>query len=275
MSKVKKSVWITAIIVIATTLVVGIYYLDHSGAPSYKHAMQAFLIKSKASGKGPKFSKEEYKLMADKARELKARLPNPGLKVGSKAPDFMLANAFGKNIRLSDYLKKGPVVLVFYRGAWCPFCNLHLHALHESLSRFKKLGASLILVTPQKPDKSAAQIKKDGYQFEVLSDLESKVMQSYNLYFELDPQLVKLYKAKGLDIEAFNGKGRNVLPVPGSFVIAPDGTIVAMHADTDYKQRMEPAAIIAALKSLKNQPEITQIKKEQPKTERPRNHPGV
>lgn len=252
MSKSKKPIWITAIVIIVTALVIGVYSINRSSVPSYQQALQAFLIKSKASGKGPKFSKEEYKLMADKAKELKASLPNPGLKVGSKAPDFTLANAFDKNIRLSDHLKKGPVVLVFYRGAWCPFCNLHLHALHESLPRFNKLGASLILVTPQKPDKSAAQIKKDGYPFEVLSDLKSKVMKSYNLYFKLDPQLVTLYKAKGLNIEAFNGKGRNVLPVPGSFVIAPDGTIVAMHADTDYKERMEPADIIKALKKIKN-----------------------
>lgn len=254
MSKSKKPIWITAIVVITAVLLIGVYCINRSGVPSYQQALQVFLIKSKASGKGPKFSKEEYKLMADKAKELKSSMPNPGLKVGSQAPDFTLANAFGKSVRLSDHLEKGPVVLVFYRGAWCPFCNLHLHALHESLPRFKKLGASLILVTPQKPDKSAAQIKKDGYQFEVLSDLDSKVMQSYNLYFELDPQLVKLYKAKGLDIEAFNGKGRNVLPVPGSFVIAQNGTIVAMHADTDYKQRMEPADIIKALKNIKSRP---------------------
>ena len=250
MKNTNKYIIIIAIVLFAFG--VGIYFGKSSDIASYKQARNAFYMKSKASGKGPKFSKAGRQLMKDKARELKAAMPNPGLRVGSKAPDFTLGNAFGKKVTLSEQLKKGPVVLVFYRGAWCPFCNLHLKSLNDSLSQFKKYDANLITVTPQTPDKSAGQLKKAGYPFEVLSDLDSKVMKSYNLYFELDPKLVALYKSKGLDIEAFNGKGRNVLPVPGSFVIARDGTIVAMQADTDYKERMEPAAIVAALKGLKS-----------------------
>ncbi|NIV31324.1 MAG: redoxin domain-containing protein, partial [Anaerolineae bacterium] len=98
--------------------------------------------------------------MQQAATELAQKLPDPGLDVGQKAPDFTLPNAFGKSVSLSEYLEKGPVVLTFYRGAWCPYCNLELHALHASLPHFERYGARLIAVTPQKPDKSLEQVKK-------------------------------------------------------------------------------------------------------------------
>jgi len=216
---------------------------------SYQASRDKMMQENGKKGKSP-FSEEDMAVMKRSADELAKQLPSPGLKVGEKAPEFNITNAFGKQVSLYQELKKGPVVLVFYRGAWCPFCNMHLHVLQNALPQFKKYGAQLIAVTPQKPDRSAAQIKKDAYPFEVLSDLDSSVMKSYKLYYELDPQLVSVYKKHGLDVEAFNGEGRNVLPVPGSFVIDRGGVIRAMHADIDYKNRMEPENIIAALKKL-------------------------
>ena len=124
--------------------------------------------------------------------------------------------------------------------------------MQQNLPEFKKYGAQLITITPQTPDKSVEQFKEKGYPFEVLSDLDSKVMKDYKLYFELPADLVEVYKKHGLDIEAFNGKGRNVLPVPGNFVIDTNMIVRAMHTDTDYKERMEPSAIIDALKKIKN-----------------------
>lgn len=216
--------------------------------PGYQDALNQFVEKSKTT-KSP-FSEADMAVMEKADKDLAAAMPDPGIKVGATAPNFTLKNALGKNISLRDELKKGPVVLVFYRGAWCPFCNMHLHVLQQNLGEFKKYGAQLITVTPQTSDKSAEQIKKDGYPFEVLSDLDSKVMKDYKLYYELPADLVAVYKSHGLDIEAFNGKGRNLLPVPGSFVIDKKGVVRAMQAQTDYKQRMEPAAIIKTLKIL-------------------------
>lgn len=218
------------------------------GVPSYKRSFDQYTEKSKQE-KSP-FSSGEMSVMEKASKKLANSMPNPGIKVGQKAPDFVLKNAFGKPVSLKDKLKGGPVVLVFYRGAWCPFCNMHLHVLQESLPEFEKYGAQLITITPQTPDKSVEQFKDKGYPFEVLSDLDSKVMKAYKLYFKLPAVLVKVYKKHGLDIEAFNGKGRNVLPIPGSFVIDTDGIVRAMHADTDYKARMEPSAIIDALKEM-------------------------
>jgi len=218
--------------------------------PSYKQSLEQYMEKSK-NEKSP-FSSSDMAVMEKAGKDLASSMPAPGIKIGEKAPDFVLNNALGKPVSLKDKLQQGPVVLVFYRGAWCPFCNMHLHVLQESLPEFQKYGAQLITVTPQSPDKSVEQFKEKGYPFEVLSDLDSKVMKDYQLYFELPGELVEVYNKHGLDIEAFNGKGRNVLPVPGSFVIDTNGIVRAMHADTDYKKRMEPSAIIDALKSIKN-----------------------
>lgn len=222
-----------------------------TAVPDYEQARAALMAKMAKDPKAAKFSEADRQVMQQAAEDLARELPDPGIKVGEKAPDFTLPDAFGRTLRLYDRLRQGPVVLVFYRGAWCPFCNLHLRTLYESLPQFRRYGAHLILVTPQKPDKSRQQLKETGYPFEVVSDLDSAVMKAYRLYFELDPALVAVYKKHKLDLEDFNGPGRNVLPVPGTFIIDTEGIVRAMHADTDYKQRMEPAAIVAALARLR------------------------
>lgn len=205
----------------------------------------------KEKNKGPTISAADMAVMKRSNEELAQGMPDPGLKVGEKAPGFTLGNAFGKPVSLADYLKKGPVVLTFYRGAWCPYCSLELHALRKSMPHFRQYGANVIAITPQQPDKSLAQVKKGKYPFEILSDLDSSVMKNYRLYFEVPPELADVYRRNfKLDISAYNGKGRNVLPVPGTFVIDQKGVVRAAFADTDYKKRMEPADIIAALGKL-------------------------
>ena len=211
---------------------------------SYQESFDYFMQKRKASP--AKYSKEEQKIMQDATKSLQISLPNPGIHVGEKAPLFNLKNAFGKNISLEEELKKGPVILVFYRGSWCPFCNMHLHVLQENLEIFKKYEAQLITVTPQSPNKSAQQIKKDGYPFEVLSDLDNSVMKDYKLYFELPQEVLDIYKKHDLNIETKEDKP-TALPIPGSFVIDQNGVVRAMQAQTDYRVRMEPEMIIEAL----------------------------
>lgn len=218
---------------------------------SYQQSYDEMMMRMKDQ-KDP-FTAEEKLIMENAAAELKRSMPSPGLKAGTQTPDFTLQNAFGESITLSEEYAKGPVILVFYRGAWCPFCNLYLHALQKSLPEFRKYDAQLVMVTPQTPDMSADQVKRDDFDFEVLSDLDSQVMKQYQLYFELPDDLIRVYKKAGLDIESFNGKGRNVLPVPGSFVIDGKGVIRAMQANTDYKVRMEPADIVASLKAMTNE----------------------
>ena len=215
---------------------------------TYDQALSKMMAE-KAKKASP-FTQNDFEVMKQASERLSKSMPNPGIAIGQPAPDFTLSDAYGNKLNLKQTLKKGPVILVFYRGAWCPFCNLHLHTLKKRMPEFKKYNAQLITITPQKPDKSAAQIKEKDLPFKVLSDLDSQVMKDYRLYFELEPQLVSIYKRVGLDVEAYNGKGRNVLPVPGTFVIDQQGIVRAMQAETDYKKRMEPNDIIEVLKKL-------------------------
>lgn len=219
-------------------------------APSYRQALEAFQ-RERAKESGPALTADERAVMTQATEDLAAAMPEPGLAVGRRAPGFSLPNAFGEEISLADLLADGPVVLTFYRGAWCPYCNLYLRTLHEALPQIERRGARLVAVTPQRPDHSRAQLERDGYPFEVLSDLDNRVMQAYGLYFEVPAELSEVYRARlGLDLAEYNGPGRYVLPVPATFVIDRDGVIRARFAEVDYRQRMEPGAILAALRAL-------------------------
>lgn len=230
---------------------------DPSTVPSYADAVKKMEAQMSASKDAPKVSEQDAAVMAKAAADLAAQMPNPGLKVGAKAPDFSLKNPNGKTVQLSAALKNGPVVLTFYRGAWCPYCSLQMHQLNEALPQFKKQGASLIAITPQTPDKTVDQFKQEGYPFEVLSDLDYKVIKSYNLLWNLPPELDAVYKrAFGLDVQAYNGPGRLGLPIPGTFVIDRGGIVRAAFANTDYKKRMEPADILAALQQLSGKKQL-------------------
>ena len=226
---------------------------EDKAMPSYQKELEQFqnnFKKFRSELPDDKKTQLDHDLQVlDKAgkSDIAEELPNPGIKVGNKAPDFTLNNPFGKTINLKTELKKGPVVLVFYRGAWCPFCNMHLHVLQESLEEFKKHNAQLIAITPQRPEKSEAQIKKDGYSFEVLSDLTSQVIKDYHLYYELTDELTDVLKKNGYDVVDHNGEGRKELPIPATFVIDSAGVVRAMHAPIDYTQRMEPKDILQAL----------------------------
>lgn len=246
----KKRLPIAALLFAVATPVPFAVPANETPLPSYEQQKRQFMEQRSSSPDAARFSPGDRRIMQQAAENLATRLPDPGLKVGARAPDFTLNNAFGSPLTLSEEWRKGPVILVFYRGAWCPFCNLHLRALQHSLPAFGRYGAQLIAVTPQQPDKSAAQIDKDGLPFEVLSDMDSAVMKAYGLYYELDPELAEVYLSHDLNVAEYNGEGRNVLPVPGTFIIDTRGVIRAVHADVDYKQRMEPEAILKAIEAL-------------------------
>ncbi|WP_164931401.1 peroxiredoxin-like family protein [Longirhabdus pacifica] len=164
-----------------------------------------------------------------------------GLKVGEKAPDFTLKNATGKEVSLSDTLQKGPLVLIFYRGEWCPYCNLELKAYQDLSSSFKEKGVQVVAITPEKPDHSLTMQQKHDLSFEVLSDETQSVIKSYNLSFELPEDLFQVYTKFGLDLEKHNADGlARQLPVPATYIIDQEGIIQYVEADPDYKERMEP-----------------------------------
>ncbi|GAB5555478.1 MAG: peroxiredoxin-like family protein [Saprospiraceae bacterium] len=169
--------------------------------------------------------------------------------VGDKAPGFTLKNATGQEVRLSDYLEKGPVILTWYRGGWCPYCNLTLNRLQQELPAFQAAGANLLALTPELPDKSISTSEKHGLAFEVLSDIGNTVAKDYGIVFKLTPEVAEVYH-NAFDLEAYNGDDSDELPLAATYIIQQDGTISYAFLDAEYRNRAEPADILAALKAI-------------------------
>lgn len=178
----------------------------------------------------------------------------PGLVIGDTAPEFELFDPYGHKVRLSDRVAEGPVVVSFYRGAWCPFCNIELRALASALPKIRELGASLIAISPQAPDESAGLVDRQQLTFEVLCDLDGAVARAWKLRFNVPDELKALYQnIFALDLTKANADGSWTLPIPGTFVLDRHGVIRARYASTDYTTRMEPSEIISVLASLDRQ----------------------
>lgn len=191
----------------------------------------------------------EQRFAEQQARLAAMSLPH-ALAVGDRAADFELPNALGLRIRLADELERGPVVLTFYRGVWCPYCNLQLRGLQQALSEIEALGASLIAISPQLPDGSRAIVAKNGLTFEVLSDLNSTVASAYGITFTLPPTDQALFLEVGTDLGKAKGDNRWVLPAPATFVIAADASIHHARVDPDYTTRITTDEILSALRTI-------------------------
>lgn len=181
---------------------------------------------------------------------LASSVADSAIQTGDTAPDFSLPNVHGGTLELRDALAKGPVVLSFYRGSWCPFCNLELNALQQRLPDIKALGASLIAVSPEKPDASLSHAEKLNLEFEVLSDIGNKIAESYGLIMRVADEMQPLYLEWGINIPEANGDNSYRLPVPATYVIDSNSQIHAAYIDKNYTSRMEPEAIVQALKGI-------------------------
>lgn len=170
-------------------------------------------------------------------------------KVGDKAPDFTLKNAAGEEVKLSSLLADGPVVLTWYRGGWCPYCNIALAALQEKLPEITEAGAQLVALSPELPDKALTTAEKSKLEFPVLTDLNHKVAKEYGIAFELTPEVRDLYQEK-FNLTNFNGveAGNGTLPLAATYIIDQDGVIQWAFADADYRKRAEPSDIVEFLK---------------------------
>lgn len=171
-------------------------------------------------------------------------------KSGAIAGDFSLPNTKGEAVTLHDKLKRGPVVLAFYRGGWCPYCNIQLRAYQRELPRIHALSASIVAVSPQTPDASLDTSEKNALAFDVVSDISCQVATQYGLKFSLPDYLIETYKARNILLPKLNGDEAWMLPIPATFVIAQDGRIVLSHVDVDYRTRLDPEDVIAALQTL-------------------------
>jgi peroxiredoxin len=175
----------------------------------------------------------------------------PGLTVSERAPDFILPNALGEPVGLARRLAQGPIVISFYRGEWCPFCNLELRALQAALPRFQAYGASILAISPQGPDHSLSATEKNGLTFDVLSDIHQEVIAAYRVQFTVPADLKDLHlEVFHNDISTHTADGSWDLPIPATFVIDRSGIVRARYVSADYTTRMDPADIEAALASL-------------------------
>jgi peroxiredoxin len=172
------------------------------------------------------------------------------LKAGDPAPDFRLPDVRGCQVRLRDLLAKGPVVVSFYRGGWCPYCNLELRALQNALPEIKQLGAQLVAISPQTPDESLSTAEKNELEFAVLSDIGSATAKAYGIAFDLTEELRPIYSRLGHALPDKNGDDSWILPIPATYVIDKDGIVALAFVDVDYRNRLEPAEIVATLKTL-------------------------
>jgi peroxiredoxin len=171
---------------------------------------------------------------------------------GDAAPDATLPDALGNPVRLPDLWKRGPLVVIFYRGGWCPYCNLELRAWQQRLGDLQRIGASLVAISPQTPDNSMSTAEKNALAYPVLSDSNLEAAHGFNIAFTLPPELIDLYGSLGNDLPVFNGNGQWVLPVPATFVIDTEGRIRFAHIEADYRERAEPADVITFIESLRN-----------------------
>lgn len=215
--------------------------------PSYKEELSKVRAELKEM-----LPPEELAVFDADAALLQKRIKAPlKVKAGDIAPAFELPNALGNRVGLGTLLEKGPVVLGFYRGAWCPYCNIELRLYQEMLPEIKEASASLVFISPQSPDQSLSLAEKAGLEFEVLSDTACQVAQRYVEVFKNSDAPIEAMDKLGYDFGSFYEDDSNLLPVPAIFIIGKDGIIKHAAAQSgDYRERNEPSEILEQLKRI-------------------------
>lgn len=173
-------------------------------------------------------------------KDLKTKnIEEKSIKLGAIMPDFSLPNAKNEIIHSKEILKKGKMIIAFYRGSWCPYCNLELKALQDNLSKINDKKASLVAISPQSPDNSLTIIEKHNLTFEVLTDKDNTFAKQLGIAFELQDFVLPFYNALGINLSFFNKNNDNSLLIPAVFVVNEDGKIVYKFADADYMNRID------------------------------------
>ncbi|GMQ99514.1 MAG: peroxiredoxin-like family protein [Zetaproteobacteria bacterium] len=204
-------------------------------------------LKQDMSGQTPPDVQQAMQQAAEVLKQ--SGISDHSLKAGDAVPDFTLPDAKGGNVHLAGALTQGPVVLSFYRGGWCPYCNLELQALQQALPEIQELGAQLVAVSPELPDQTLSTTEKHALAFAVCSDTGNRVARDFGIVFTLPEILRPIYAKFGIDLPAWNGDGSFELPVPATYVLDRNGIILDGFVNTDYMQRMEPERIIDILRN--------------------------
>jgi len=175
------------------------------------------------------------------------------LKAGDRAPEFALKDANGREVASRELLAKGPLVVTFYRGVWCPYCNLDLQALQEALPTITERGAQLIAISPQSQPNSLKSQRENKITFPILSDPGNEVAARFGLRFKLPDYLIELYRDSFKnDLSRTNGDSSWTLPMPARYVIGTDGVIAYAEVSPDYTHRPDPEELLPALSALRS-----------------------
>jgi peroxiredoxin len=175
------------------------------------------------------------------------------LKAGDRAPTFELADPDGRRVSSADLLARGPLVVTFYRGIWCPYCNMDLQAIEATAAEIRATGASLVAISPQAPANSRRSQRENHLSFPILGDPQAQVADAFGLRFRLPDYLVEIYSGLGVNLAAINDDPSWSLPMPARFVIGRDGIIAYAEVNPDYTRRPDPEELLPVLRRL--QPE--------------------
>jgi peroxiredoxin len=190
---------------------------------------------------------ERQAIMERHIAELRDTLQKTALKAGDPVPEIKLANASGNMVDVAVLLKKGPVILTFYRGGWCPYCNFELKAFQGILPAIRAAGASLVAISPERPDDALTTAQKNALSFEVLSDVGQKVGRAFGLVYVFTEELKQAYNGFGLDIPSKNAADEWALPISATYIIGGNGRIAHAWTDPDYRDRADPEDVIKLL----------------------------
>ena len=194
--------------------------------------------------------KEVLEQMLKATAELSATgIADNAPKVDDKLANFSLPNQSGTQVTLSDLIAKGPVIVTFYRGGWCPYCNLELKAYQDCLAQITAAGATLVAITPELPDASLDTREKNALQFQVLTDEGNSYAKELGIVFSLADALRPIYQGFGIDLEKYNGTDSFELPLAATYVVDEQGVIISAFVDADYTKRQDPLEVLEALKS--------------------------
>jgi peroxiredoxin len=172
-------------------------------------------------------------------------------KAGDPMPEFTLLDPDGKPVSSRELLARGPLVISFYRGVWCPYCNLELKALQEALPEIAARGASLLAISPQTAANSRKSQRDNKLEFPILSDVKSEVANAFGIRFALPDYLVEQYRGFGNDLAVANNDPSWVLPMPARYVVGSDGIIAYAEVNPDYTQRPDPSELLPVLDRLR------------------------
>jgi len=208
-----------------------------SDVPSLRERIEAWSAEHAAD-----FPEEVQRIFARKTEEvLQSGIVDRALGSGDTAPDFSLPGLDGQGVRLGEELERGPVILSFYRGSWCPYCNIEFLALLDTVPRFHSRGAAVLAISPQ------VNNRRDNpgvAGFADLADAENRVARQFGLVYPLGEEIRSIYRRFGLSLLDYNGDDSHEVPIPATYLVDRDFTIRYAHAHADITERAEPATLL-------------------------------